>query len=362
VGTKSGGGSFSLGAALGDFDGSGAEEPDGKEAFVPAITAAYTVTTPANGCTTISTALAGKIAVIDRGVCTFSTKVRNAQAAGAVGVLVVNNVAGDPTAMGHDGLAFPTIPAVMLGKAEGASIKPSGTVTVDGTTAEEFLTENEDIIAGFSGRGPTPFTALLKPEVVAPGVNVYSSVFGNTFAFFQGTSMATPHVAGSAALLLDLHPNWSPDDVKSALANTGARVVTDHINGTTDPGVLARGGGRIDLDAASASPVSVSPALASFGFWNGNKETASTLTLTLRSLNGSASTCSVATTGSTIVKAGASSVSVPASGTASLTLSLNAGKESTSASGDRSGDVVFSCNGTELKAPWWVRISRQGKP
>ena len=210
--------------------------------------------------TAISTPLAGKIALIDRGVCTFSTKVRNAQAAGAVGVLIVNNVAGDPVGMAHDGGVFPTIPAAMLGKAEGNAIKPSGTVTVDGTEPEEFITENEDIIAGFSSRGPTPFTYLIKPDVTAPGVNVYSSVFNEEepaelgFAYFQGTSMATPHVAGAAALLLDANPTWSPADVKSALVQTAKRPVWDHVNGTAPTGVLTRGGGRIDLAAAMTAP------------------------------------------------------------------------------------------------------------
>jgi minor extracellular serine protease Vpr len=339
-----------FGAALGDFNN-----------FDPLISAGYTVTTPANGCTAISTALAGKIALIDRGVCTFATKIRNAQAAGAVGVLVVNNVAGDPSAMAHDGLAFPTIPAAMLGKADGNSIKPSGTVTVDGTTPLEFITENADIIAGFSSRGPTPFTYLIKPDVTAPGVNIYSSVFDGEFAYFQGTSMATPHVAGSAALLLALHPGWAPEDVKSALANTAKRPVFDHVNGTAATGVLTRGGGRIDLDAAHSTPVLSDPASASFSFWNGNKDVSATLDLTLRSATGSDQSCAVSVSGPAIVSA-PSAVAVPASGTATLTLTLAAGKAGQTGSGDYSGDVRLTCGSTTLLVPWWTRISREGKP
>ncbi|HEX6305935.1 MAG TPA: S8 family serine peptidase, partial [Anaerolineales bacterium] len=190
----------------------------------------------------ISEDLTGTIALIDRGVCSFTTKIRNAQNAGAIGVLVANNVAGDPVAMAHDGTdPFPTIPAAMVSKDNGAAMKPSGTVTVDGTAVQEFFTDNEDIIAGFSSRGPTPFNYLIKPDVTAPGVNVVSSVFEGEFAFFQGTSMATPHLAGGAALLLDLNPDWSPADVKSAMVNTAKRPVWDHVNGTNPVGVLARG-------------------------------------------------------------------------------------------------------------------------
>lgn len=353
--TVAGKGTF--GAALGDFDN-----------FDPAITANYTVTSPANGCTAISTALTGKIALIDRGVCTFSTKIRNAEAAGAVGVLIVNNVAGDPVGMGHDGLAFPTIPAAMLGKNEGNSIKPSGTVTVDGTSPQEFITANADIIAGFSSRGPTPFTFLIKPDVTAPGVNVYSSVFNEQdpselgFAYFQGTSMATPHVAGSSALLLALHSGWSPADVKSALAQTAKRPVFDHVTGANPTGVLVRGGGRIDLDAATATPLTVDPASASFGRFTGNKVASGTLRLAVRNVSGSNQSCTVAVTGSPIVAASPSSFSLATDGATSVTLTLDAGKEGTTASGDRSGDVELACSSTTLRVPWFVRIDRQGKP
>ncbi|MEX2645936.1 MAG: S8 family serine peptidase [Gaiellaceae bacterium] len=343
-------GSGTFGAALGDFDN-----------FDPPITADYTVTTPANGCTAISTALSGKIALIDRGVCTFSTKIRNAQAAGAVGVLIVNNVAGDPVGMAHDGLEFPTIPAAMLGKAEGNSIKPSGTATVDGTSPEEFITENEDIIAGFSSRGPTPFTALIKPDVTAPGVNVYSSVFNEMepdelgFAYFQGTSMATPHLAGSAALLLDLHPDWSPADVKSALVQTAKRPVWDHVTGTNPTGVLTRGGGRVDLDAADATPLTLDPASVSFGRWSGNKPVSASVPVSVKNVSGSAQTCTASIEGSPFVSVSPTSFALAAGGTTTLTAAINAGRSL--APGDQSGDVTVACGSTTLKAPWWVRKS-----
>lgn len=348
-------GGSTLGAALGDF-----------ENFDPAITAGYTVTSPANGCTAISTALTGKIALIDRGVCTFTTKVRNAQAAGAVGVLVVNNVAGDPTAMAADGTTpAPTIPAAMLGKAEGNSIKPSGTITVDGTTQSEFLTDNEDIIAGFSSRGPTPFTYLIKPDVTAPGVNVLSSVFGDEFAFFQGTSMATPHTAGSAALLRQLHGTWSPAQIKSALVNTAKRPVWDHVNGTAETGVLVRGGGRIDLAAASATPATIVPSSASFGLYNGNTSVGGTFRFQITNVSGSIKTFSFAVSGNGpagLVTASPGNVTLANGASASVTLTLSGGKASSLASGDYSGDVTVTSSDPTLRVPWFVRVTRQAKP
>ncbi|HUF82983.1 MAG TPA: S8 family serine peptidase [Acidimicrobiia bacterium] len=343
-------GTSTFGAALGDFNNFGT------------VTAAYTVTSPADGCTTIGN-LSGKIALIDRGVCTFTTKIRNAQDAGAIGVLVVNNAAGDPTAMAHDGTdPFPTIPAAMLGKNEGNSIKPSGTATVDGTSPKEFITENADIIAGFSSRGPTPFTFLIKPDATAPGVNVLSSVFNGEFAFFQGTSMATPHLAGSAALILDANAGWSPADVKSAIVNTAARVVTDHIDAAVDPGVLARGGGRVDLTASKGTPLTLDPASVSFGFWGGNKTVSSSVDVRVRNVSSTSQLCGVSTTGPSIVSASPSSFSLASGATTTVTVSISGGNSSTTPSGDYTGDVVVTCGSKTLKAPWWTRIDREAKP
>lgn len=347
-------GSSTFGAALGDFNNFGV------------VTADYTVTSPANGCTTITTSLSGKIALINRGACTFTTKIRNAQAAGAIGVLVVNSVAGDPIAMGHDGTSpFPTIPAAMLSKNEGNSIKPSGTASIDGTALQEFLTANADIIAGFSSRGPTPFTFLVKPDVTAPGVNVYSSVFNGQFAFFQGTSMSTPHVAGAAALLLDLHPGWSPADVKSALVNTAKRPVFDHVTGTNPVGVLTRGGGRIDMDAANAIPLTFDPASVSFGLFRGNVPVSAARDISVLNVAGSSQTCSVTITGSSaaaMVTASTSSITLSPGGTTTLTLTLNGGRAAQTPSGDYTGDVVVLCSSTTLKVPWWTRVDRLANP
>ena len=342
----------SSGAALGDFNN-----------FDPALTADYTTTSPANGCSSISTMLSGKIALIARGTCTFTTKIRNAQTAGAIGVLIRNNVAGDPSAMGHDGTSpFPTISAAMVSRTDGLAMGSSGTVTVDGTSPQEFITANADIIAGFSGRGPTPFTTLIKPDVTAPGVNVYSSVFNGEFAFFQGTSMATPHVAGSAALLLALHPGWSPDDVKSALVNTGKRPVFDHVTGTNPVGVLTRGGGRIILDAANAIPLTFHPASISFGLFRGNGPVDASHDVTLRNVAGSLQTCSVAVIGSTpaaTVTASPSTFALSPGGTTTLTITLDGGRTALTPGGDYSGDVEVTCGSTVMKAPWFVRVDRE---
>ncbi|XP_058085395.1 subtilisin-like protease SBT3.9 [Magnolia sinica] len=80
-------------------------------------------------------------------------------------------------------------------------------------------------IASFSSRGPSPFNStILKPDVAAPGVNILAAI-NDGYEFRSGTSMSCPHVAGIAALLRSLHPNWSPAAIKSALVTTAS--ITD---------------------------------------------------------------------------------------------------------------------------------------
>lgn len=348
-GTVDGGGAFAFGAALGDFNN-----------FDPAVTADYTVTTPANGCTAITNDVTGKIAVIDRGVCTFGTKIRSAEAAGAVGVLVVNNVAGDPTAMGHDGGPFPAIPAAMLGQADGDSIKPSGTVTVDGTDVDEVITTNADIIAGFSSRGPGPFNHNIKPDVTAPGVNIYSSVFENEFAMFSGTSMAAPHVAGASALLLDFHggsASLSPADVKSLLVNNADRPVWDHVSGESKTGVMTRGGGRINLGRAMSADVTFDTATLSFGRHNGARQVNVTIEVTVTNLTASSIDLDLWDSKSdSNIELSTGNITVPANGTVIFTVSLsarggNAGE----------GDIKAAGGGTTYRLPYWYRTGQVGQ-
>src|SRR5205823_9885279 len=122
--------------------------------------------------------------------------------AGAVAVLVVNNVAGDPVAMAQDGTANqPTIPAYMVALSDRDALTAAdGQAATIRAAKRYFLTANVDIMAAFSSQGPTDVDFRVKPDAVAPGVNVLSSIpvsfcgGAPCFAFFQGTSMATPHL------------------------------------------------------------------------------------------------------------------------------------------------------------------------
>jgi minor extracellular serine protease Vpr len=225
-------------------------------------------------CSALTGSLSGKIALISRGTCTFSTKISNAQNAGAVAVLVVNNVAGDPTAMGSDGTPNqPTVAAYMLALSDKAALLASdGASTKISATLAYFSTSNGDIMAGFSSQGPTDVDFRVKPDVVAPGVNVLSSIphqFCATppcFAFFQGTSMATPHLAGSAAVVRQQHPTWSAAQVRSAVVNTADQdALKTFQTASPQSDVNVIGTGRENLLAAVGARVALDPVSVSFG-------------------------------------------------------------------------------------------------
>jgi subtilisin family serine protease len=229
--------------------------------------------------------LTGKLALINRGACSFSEKIAHAKAAGAIAVVIINNVAGDPTAMARTTGFDDGIPAVMIGLAEGAALRIAAPTTASAVaTFAEFISSNADILAGFSSQGPTNVNLAIKPDLTSVGVNVLSSIttVGNTgdiWAFFSGTSMATPHIAGSAAVLLALHPGWTPAMVKSALVNRSDRVIKDAKTGTLAVGPQAQGAGRENLTNASTANLFISPVSASYGKIVASKATALTITL-----------------------------------------------------------------------------------
>jgi len=227
------------------------------------------------GCSALAGgSLTGKIALISRGTCTFQTKIRNAQNAGAVAAIIVNNVAGDPIAMGQDGTTpVPTIPAYMVSRdARADLIADNGLATTISATLQYVATTNGDIMAGFSSQGPTDVDFRVKPDVVAPGVNVLSSIPHQfcaappCFAFFQGTSMATPHLAGSAAVVLSQHPTWSAARVRSAIVNTADQgVLKNFSTGATETEVQITGAGRENLLSAVGAKLGLDPVSVSFG-------------------------------------------------------------------------------------------------
>ncbi|MFE8700708.1 S8 family serine peptidase [Cytobacillus sp. FJAT-54145] len=203
--------------------------------------------------------LEGKIALISRGGFAFVDKAENAKNAGAVGAIIFNNVEGEHADV--PGLAVPTIKTELsdgkklLDELEAGNNKISFDIAFDQRV--------EETMAGFSSRGPVTHTWMIKPDVSAPGVNIVSTFPGEGYAALQGTSMASPHVAGAAALLLEKNPNWSTEDVKAALMNTAAGVV-DPATGE-EYAHNSQGAGSIRIVDALNTETLVAPGSHSFG-------------------------------------------------------------------------------------------------
>jgi len=337
-------GGTTIGAAVGEFPS------------LPTASFGLFFNSQLTACTSVDPGASGKVVVVNRGGCTFSTKVRNAIAAGATGVVVINNVAGDPTAMAKDGGGGDNLPAVMIGKNEGAALRTANPPNASAVaTFQEFVTANQDILAGFSSQGPTTVDLAIKPDLTSVGVNVLSSITcvgkpagcpgdGSGWAFFSGTSMSTPHIAGSAAVLKNLHPTWSPGQIKSALVNRADMVIKDAVTGTHDVGPTAQGTGRENLSVAANGTTWMDPVSASFGKVTVGLPTS--ITFTLSNPSGTDETFAVSITKFTpstfggtvpsVFDAGTlssgdsritvpSSVTVPANGSTTLTVSVNGG-------------------------------------
>ena len=211
----------------------------------------------------------GALVVVARGVCSFVAKVLAAQHAGAVAIGVVNNRAGF---IGNPAIPSATIPFLDLLQSDAGKFLAAGASVTAAVAPVALANDGFETVAGFSSGGPRFGDSLFKPNVSAPGVGVISAGFGsgNGAANESGTSMATPHVAGVAALTREAHPRWHAGAIEAAIVETAnpARL------SAADPR-LAGTGVVQPLGAAATQVVALDadggPAL-SFGFEESSRD------------------------------------------------------------------------------------------
>jgi subtilisin family serine protease len=214
----------------------------------------------------------GEIIVCDRGEIPRLEKGINVKAGGAGGMVLVNQAT-------DSGLVadFHVLPAIHISFNDGNALKTWLAAGQPGTLfgairgSERTLDPSfGDIVPSFSSRGPNrPAPGVLKPDLIAPGVLILAAGppirnESATFSVLTGTSASAPHVAGAAALLMSLHPEWTPDMIRSALMTTAEISGVTKENGAIPADPFDRGAGRIDLEKAARAGLALRESSANF--------------------------------------------------------------------------------------------------
>ena len=203
----------------------------------------------------------GKLALIQRGKINFSDKIKNALQHGAAGVLIYNNVEGANVSMSVTGDAK-KIPSVFISKHYGEILKSGQYKIVFNHKMDNRKSDVADQLSDFSSWGVTT-DGQLKPDVTAPGGNIYSSFNDNSYGSISGTSMAAPHIAGVAALVKEYlakkHPELSASQISEIVKALIMSTAKPHFNKQTGAYTSPRqqGAGVVDTMAATSTDLFV---------------------------------------------------------------------------------------------------------
>jgi subtilisin family serine protease len=262
------------------------------------------------------------IVAIQRGVCAFVDKGAAAQAAGAVGILDINRddlpPAELPTFIGYNPEIF-DIPMIGLGNGSKAAVIAADGQAVTLQPGGNVNNPTYKQLASFSSGGPRNGDSATKPDVTAPGSSIVSTLSGsgNKGTTLSGTSMASPHVAGVAALVHAANPTWSPLAVKAAIVGTASAAAAD----ITPYNVRTAGSGAIQarkaVDTVGYATTPDGTASLSYGYDALSAAYSESQVITLHNTSGSAITYNLA--GASIVTVSPASVTVPANGSATVT-------------------------------------------
>ncbi|MFI1472207.1 S8 family peptidase [Streptomyces wuyuanensis] len=277
--------------------------------------------------------LSGKVCTFD-GQCTLSDIIEGVAWAAEQGAKVINLSLGDedtPETNALEALVesvtrdHGVLVVAAAGNSGNTVLSPA---SVEGALAVGAMYPNDEL-ASFSSIGPRAGDSGLKPDLAAPGVDVVAARSGGTtaddgYTGMSGTSMATPHVAGAAAILFQQHPDWTPEQVKRQLMQTTA--------GAFERGAYYQGAGRVDVARAVVQQVTAEPTGLSFGQirWNDGGRPPVTKTLTYRNAGSEPVTLGLSHNASHkagkqpapegLFRLSADKVTVPAHGSADVTL------------------------------------------
>ena len=327
----------------------------------------------------------------------FATKVANATAAGAVAVVIYNNVEGEITAV----TAYKTaIPALGISKANGERLRG---MAADGTgVSAKQIRINKALffapaMASFSSQGPVQGFAQVKPDVSAPGVNILAAAppasalaalgageNGLNYIAISGTSMATPHTSGAVALLRSAHINWTPDQIRTAMINSSTNLRSEAQVPRADglASINSQGGGLIDIyhavnlkalmgetgDGVTAPEILGSHSYGEVPVVNNRITSTQSVTVTIQDLSGQGGTYNLGVADSqdsqlsgVSITTSPSSVSVPAGGTATFTVNAtfdgNLIRDTNNAVATVQGNqVVFTTRPIQMQ--WYVTARR----
>jgi minor extracellular serine protease Vpr len=316
------------------------------------------------GCNPLATgSLSGRVALIPRGTCPFTDKARNAQNAGAAAVVISNDTTGAPPQIMVTGV---TIPVVLISQADGTTITSRlGGVGVSLTWGSFISTprSNAGTVSAFSSLGPTA-ELTLKPDVLAPGGGITSISNQNGYATLAGTSMASAHLTGIVALMLQAQPTLTPAEIADVLRNTARPLTAESSTALESP--VRQGAGLARVEVAATVRARITPSKVSLGESQGM--TSFTRTLTFRNdgateLNftpthtptltavGASFAPTFAVVGQASVAFSTPTVTVPAGGSATvnaiITPNTNAPERSL-----YGGFLVFTAGSTVLRVPY----------
>lgn len=302
----------------------------------------------------------GDIVVTRRGVCARVARAEHGQAAGAAAVIMINSADALPPLEGP--IPGVTIPFLGTRSSAGPALQAADGTEVTVTDAGVVANPGFRGLADFSSGGPRSGDSGVKPDVTAPGVSIMSTGVGQGTGGVRisGTSMAAPHAAGVAALVVGANPGWTPAVVKAAIVNTAPADPALITPGSANPRIAGAGvvQPRRAVDAlVRATGPTGSPTL-SFGYEPLAGAYTETLELTLTNDGGSDQTYHLATSfngsalGSTLViSPDAVTVGAGASEVVDVTLSLSAAAVAALPGASQNPGAVVSVRGIVTATP-----------